>query len=94
MQKLWVLLVRATAEDILLIIVKSFIIGFALLGNTSLGQINLKLLLHATLFGGAAVLICTGSRISDLPVVVRLDFFFTVSTFPMSRKLFLCSYFV
>lgn len=72
MQKWGVLLLRATVEDILLITIKSFIMEFALLGNSSLGQINLKLLVSATPLRCTEVLIYIDSRISDLPTVVSL----------------------
>lgn len=42
-------LLRATAQDILPMVIKSFMMEFALLGNPSLGQINLNLLVSATL---------------------------------------------
>lgn len=90
MQKWWVLLVRAIAQDLLLIIIKSFIMGFALLGNSSLGQINPDLLVSATLLRCAAVLVSTGGRISDLPVVVSLVlcyFFPAMPIFDLTRPL-------
>lgn len=49
MQKWCVLLVRYIVPDTLLII-KSFIMGFAVLGYSSLRQMNLKPQISATLF--------------------------------------------
>lgn len=72
MQKWWVLLLRATIQDILLITIKSRIMEFALLGISSLRQINLKLLVSATPLRCTEVLIYIDSRISDLLAVVSL----------------------
>lgn len=72
-------LLRVTAQDILPTVIKSFMMGFALLGNSSLGQINLKLLVSATLLG---VLQSLFSLVPGyLSVVVSLVFCFVFNVY-------------